>query len=76
MKVFFQYINDTANLLGSGSGTATPLSLEELEFPEKIFNAVVSTLEERNGMLPIRTRIFREWKVGILNRFERGRNEK
>lgn len=74
MKVFFQYIDDKTDLLSPDSGTATPLSLEELELPEKIFKAVVKTLEERNGILPVSARMFREWKVGILNRFERGKN--
>lgn len=71
MKVFIQVVNSVERLLSPESGTATPLSVEELELPETIFKAVVNILEERNGILPISARIFREWKVSILNNYER-----
>lgn len=71
--MFFQDVPDIDALLGSEQGKVTPLSVEELEVPQKIFEAVSSTLLQRNMMLPVSARWFREWRVGLLHRFERGK---
>lgn len=71
MKVFFQDVPDIEALLSPGPGKATSLSLEELELPPKMFHALSDALVGRNSMLPLSAREFREWRVGLLNRFER-----
>lgn len=71
MKVLFQDVPDVEELLSPGPGKVTSLSLEELELPAKMLNAVSDMLVGRNNMLPLSARGFREWRVGLLNRFER-----
>lgn len=71
MKVLFQDVFDIDVLLGAEQGKATPLSVEELELPERMFAAVSRALVERSSMLPLSARRFREWRVGLLHRFER-----
>lgn len=73
IKVFFQGVSDIDALLGSEQGNVTPLSVEELEVPRTIFEAISSTLLQRNLRLPVSATWFREWRVGLLHRFERGK---
>lgn len=75
MKVLFQDVADTEELLNPGTGKVTSLSLEELELPAKMYHAVHDILTERSRMLPLSARRFREWRVGLMNRFERGRSQ-
>lgn len=72
MKVLFQEVPDIAAILNPDSGKLSSLSLEELELPAGIFSALREALEGSNGMLPRSARWFREWRVGVLGRFERG----
>lgn len=77
MKVFFKAASDVEALLNSGGGgesgttSTTPFSLEELELPFIMFEEISRVLVESNQMLPVSARRFREWKVGLLGRFER-----
>lgn len=73
MKVFFQETNDVDTLLSPDIGKATPLSVEELELPSVVFEAVWNALKDTNQMLPMSARKFNEWQVGLLSRFRRGR---
>lgn len=71
MKILFQEVSDAEAMLNPESGQASSLSLEELELPSNIFAAVRQALVDSNGMLPMSARSFREWRVGILDRYER-----
>lgn len=71
MKVFYQDVSDVEDLLNPGPGKASSLSVEELELPSKMYHAVSNTLMDRTSLLPQSAREFREWKVGLLDRFER-----
>lgn len=71
MKVLFQKTGNIEELLNPENGKASSLSLEELELPDSIFKRLYYVLAERNAMLPVSAREFREWRVGILDRFER-----
>ncbi|RAH54200.1 hypothetical protein BO85DRAFT_379789 [Aspergillus piperis CBS 112811] len=73
MKVFYQHIDNVEEVLhpevGKGSQS---LAIEEVRLPgEEAYRELVGVLEERNGMLPASARVFREWRVGLLWRFER-----
>lgn len=71
MKILYQETSNTEDLLSPENGKPSSLSLEELELPSDIYRSVYQTLGERNAMLPVSARGFREWRVGILERFER-----
>lgn len=71
MKVFFQDAEDVDRLLNPEHGKATPLSVEELELPSMVFQAVSDALRGSNQMLPVSARRFNEWQVGLLSRFSR-----
>ncbi|PWY92688.1 hypothetical protein BO70DRAFT_392075 [Aspergillus heteromorphus CBS 117.55] len=71
MKVFFQRLDDADATLHPDRGKASSLSLEELKLPTASFAALTAALDGSNAMLPVSAREFREWKVGILHRFER-----
>lgn len=70
MKVLFQEIGDVDGILNPGLGSSS-LSLEEVRVPESAYEAVERDLKARNEMLPASARVFREWRVGALHRFER-----
>lgn len=46
------------------------LSVEELRLPEPAFVALKEALRECGEWLPASARVFKEWKVGFLERFE------
>jgi hypothetical protein len=71
MKVFYQDVADVETLLEPEKGTPLPISLEELFLPVSIWNELISSLHDSNKMLPMSARVFREWKIGFLCRFER-----
>ena len=68
LKVFFQTVSDVEGLLHQGK---TSFSLEDLELPRHAFAEIDRVLNESNAMLPLSARTFREWRVGLLDRFER-----
>ena len=71
MKVFFQSVDDVDAVLHPEHGKISSLSLEELRLPSGVFLAMTTALVSSNYMLPGSGRTFREWQVGILNRFDR-----
>lgn len=57
---------------GRESGTSSsPFSLDELELPSQTFVEISRVLTGSSEMLPLSARRFREWRVGLLGRFER-----
>ncbi|PWY72731.1 hypothetical protein BO83DRAFT_39068 [Aspergillus eucalypticola CBS 122712] len=73
MKVFYQHIENVEEVLHPEAGKGNQsLAIEEVRLPgEEAYRELVRVLEERNGMLPASARVFREWRVGLLWRFER-----
>ncbi|OQE18964.1 hypothetical protein PENFLA_c020G02284 [Penicillium flavigenum] len=71
MKVFYQTSPDVDVLLHPEIGHPSPLSVEELELPSMIFEAMSQALTKSNQMLPLSARRFNEWQVGLLSRFRR-----
>ncbi|OJJ34029.1 hypothetical protein ASPWEDRAFT_113398 [Aspergillus wentii DTO 134E9] len=71
MKVFFRDTPNVDDVINPEQGKASSLSLEELELPSSIFAAVSECLIRSSETLPSSARHFREWRVGLLNRFER-----
>ena len=71
MKVFYQRSPDVDELLHPEIGNPSPLSVEELELPSMIFEAMSQALTGSNEMLPLSARRFNEWNVGLLSRFRR-----
>ncbi|KAJ5780681.1 hypothetical protein N7457_005841 [Penicillium paradoxum] len=73
MKVFYQESADVDGLLHPEIGNPSPLSVEELELPSMIFDAMSRALNGSNEMLPVSARRFNEWHVGFLSRYKRGK---
>lgn len=71
MKVFYQEKDDVDKLLAPEIGQPSPLSVEELELPSMIFQALSDALHRSSQMLPVSARKFNEWQVGLLSRFSR-----
>jgi len=71
MKVFYQEKEDVDKLLAPEIGQPSPLSVEELELPLMIFQALSDALYCSSQMLPTSARKFNEWQVGLLSRFSR-----
>ncbi|KAJ5510649.1 hypothetical protein N7453_002752 [Penicillium expansum] len=71
MKVFYQESPDVDELLHPEIGNPSPLSVEELELPSMIFEAMSQALTGSNEMLPLSARRFNEWNVGLLSRYRR-----
>ncbi|OJJ48202.1 hypothetical protein ASPZODRAFT_2123445 [Penicilliopsis zonata CBS 506.65] len=71
MKVLFQQISDVDTLLYPETGKATPLALDELRLPTKTYTDLCAALAKTNTMLPMSARLFQDWTVGLLDRFER-----
>lgn len=71
MKVFFQVTSEIDSALTHDLNMPSSLSVEELELPPMTFEAVSAALLASHAMLPPSARNFKEWKVGLLNRFSR-----
>lgn len=71
MKVFFQETLEIDKLLAPEIGNPSPLSVEELELPSMVYQAISEALQSSNQMLPPTARQFNEWQVGLLSRFSR-----
>lgn len=73
MKVFYQHVDNVEEILHPEVGKGNQsLAIEEVRFPgEQAYRELVGVFEERNAMLPASARVFREWRVGLLWRFER-----
>lgn len=44
----------------------------EINLPEHALGEVIRHLDDSNTLLPPTERVFKEWKVGLLTRWERG----
>lgn len=73
LKVFFQTVPNVEGLLNPQQGPAvsTSFTMEELELPLHTFEEISGVLKDSNGILPLSARMFRDWNVGLLRRFER-----
>ena len=71
MKVLFQETREVDQLLAPEIGNPSPLSVEELELPSTVYEALSEALQGSNQMLPPTARQFNEWQVGLLSRFSR-----
>ncbi|KAJ5902729.1 hypothetical protein N7495_003257 [Penicillium taxi] len=71
MKVFFQQATDVESILNRDIGKPSPLSVEELELPRMIYEALSRALLNSHMLLPLSVRRFNEWQVGLLSRFSR-----
>ncbi|OOQ90671.1 hypothetical protein PEBR_03171 [Penicillium brasilianum] len=71
MKVFFRETLEIDKLLAPEIGNPSPLSVEELELPSMVYQAISEALQSSNQMLPPTARQFNEWQVGLLSRFSR-----
>ncbi|GKZ22100.1 hypothetical protein AbraCBS73388_008037 [Aspergillus brasiliensis] len=73
MKVFYQHLDNVEEVLHPEAGKGNQsLAIEEVRLPGvELYRELVGVLEERNAMLPASARVFREWRVGLLWRFER-----
>ncbi|OCT48771.1 hypothetical protein CLCR_04815 [Cladophialophora carrionii] len=66
MKVFYQAISDPEKYLDT-NGTHH----DELVVPQEDFAGFKQTLEESTEILPYSARTFQDWKVGLLDRWEK-----
>lgn len=71
MKILYQEVSNITAILNPETGNLSSLSLEELQLPPGIFSALRAALQKSNSMLPGSARWFREWKVGVLGRYDR-----
>lgn len=66
MKVFYQ--QQTWQPLKPGEPESA--SIEDVEFPEELFQELRSILEDNQRVLPPTARKFQGWEVGLLERFD------
>jgi hypothetical protein len=66
MKVFYQ--QQTWQPLKPGEPESA--SIEDIEFPEELFQELKTVLEESQKVLPPTARRFQGWEVGLLERFD------
>ena len=65
MKIFYQFISDAPKLLNEQNST-----LEELFLPNSILEELISALKHSTELLPLSARSFKEWSIGLLDRFQ------
>jgi hypothetical protein len=61
MKVFYQ--------LSSSTEEQTSFSVEEVRFPGFVFAELKRALVESGALMPEAARVFKTWRVGLLERF-------
>jgi hypothetical protein len=66
MKVFYKH--QTFSPLKPGEPESA--SIEDVEFPEELFQELSSVLEASQKVLPPTARKFQGWEVGLLHRFD------
>lgn len=66
MKIFYQHISDPQKILDRQSDT-----FEELFLSPLISQEFITALKESTGLLPMSARNFKEWSVGLLDRYQR-----
>ncbi|OAX83825.1 hypothetical protein ACJ72_01804 [Emergomyces africanus] len=70
MKIFYQEVPDIQSILNPAQGAPSPTALEDLSLPLNIYAGVKQALERSGEILPVSARLFRDWRVGLLSRFE------
>ena len=65
MKIFYRVVADAQMLLDEQS-----TSLEELYLPDSALHDFLLALEASRSLLPLTARNFKEWKVGLLDRYQ------
>ncbi|KAJ8104581.1 hypothetical protein OPT61_g10681 [Boeremia exigua] len=68
LKCFFQ--KQTWRPLQPGEPESA--TIEDVEFPRELYEELESSLDESQGVLPATARKFKEWEVGLLERFDVG----
>jgi len=71
LKIFYQLISDSEAILEPERGTPASFAVEEVFLPKNILGEIVQSLEKSNTLLPRCARQFKEWKVGLLARFQK-----
>jgi hypothetical protein len=66
MKIFYQSLDDPQKLLDEQSN-----SVEELYIPTPILQEFMTMLRQSTSLLPQSARNFKEWSVGLLERYRR-----
>ena len=66
MKIFYQSVDDAQKLLDDQSN-----SVEEVYLPTPILDDFMTTLKQSTNLLPQSARTFKEWSVGLLDRYKR-----
>jgi hypothetical protein len=59
------------SILEPEAGKPASIAVEELFLPRNILDETMKTLEQSNALLPCCARNFKEWRVGLLGRYER-----
>ncbi|KAF2277527.1 uncharacterized protein EI97DRAFT_296624 [Westerdykella ornata] len=72
MKIFYQ----KKEWSPPKPGEAEPASVEEVSFPQELFDELHSALEESQQLLPVSARRFQGWDVGLLERFDVGEDNR
>lgn len=66
MKIFYKPVSDAFSLLDEHS-----TSLEELVLPRADLDELSETLKQSTAILPQSARVFQDWAVGLLDRYEK-----
>ena len=66
MKIFYQDIDNAQKILDERNST-----VEELYLPRMTLQTFSTALEQSTKLLPVSARSFREWSVGLLDRYQR-----
>ena len=66
MKIFYQPTQDPQNILDEQSNT-----VEELYLSVSVLHEFTTTLKESTNLLPMSARSFKEWSVGLLDRYQK-----
>ncbi len=66
MKIFYQPVEDPQKILDEQSYTS-----EELYLSTSILNQFTAALKESTNLLPMSARSFREWSVGLIDRYQK-----
>ena len=67
MKILYKHIDpsESEKLL-----TSMTSDVQEISLPEEAIKAADSCLLWSSGLLPVQERTFKEWQVGLLERWE------
>lgn len=66
MKVFYKNLSQVGQFLNEHSNTH-----EELIVPADDFEEFKTTLEDSTSVLPVSARVFQDWAIGLIDRWEK-----